>query len=335
MKRKLLIGVAVSGIFLWLALRDIDWGAFGAVFGQVRYGPLALCVAFTLLGHFTRAVRWKYMLVTVKKIPIGSLWSATAIAFMFNNLLPARLGEFVRAYAIGRSEGISKSTAFATIVFERVVDVFTLILLLWFCLLKIDGPEWLRRSGIILVVFNLVLLALLVAMFRYRDGFTRLLSRACKPLPQRFGVRLVKLCNAFVEGLGVLEDRSAILPVIALSVPVWGFATVGIYYCLIAVGMELPFLASVVLVVLISLGSMIPSAPAYIGTLQYAIILGLAIYQVDKSQALAFATLYHATQFFPITLVGLYYALRSGISFSDVSNKRAPLPGDGDTPPGR
>jgi uncharacterized protein (TIRG00374 family) len=321
MKRKLIIGVAISGFFLFLALRDIDWAAFGAVYSQVSYWPLTLCVVFTMLGHFSRSIRWKFMLTTVKRIPIGNLWSATAIAFMFNNLLPARLGEFVRAYAIGRSENISKSAAFATIVYERVVDVFTLIVLLWFCFLKIEGPVWLKRSGIVLVVFNLALLALLVVMYRYGERFTGVLERCCRPLPERIRTRLLRWTESFIAGLGVLADRSALLPVILLSIPVWGFATLGVYYCLLAIDMTLPFMASVVLIVLISLGSMIPSAPAYIGTMQYACILGLAIYSVDKSQALAFSTLYHASQFFPITVLGLYYAWRSSIRFSDVSQK--------------
>jgi uncharacterized protein (TIRG00374 family) len=321
MKRKLIIGIIISGGFLFLALRDIDWSEFGAVFKQVRWWPLTLCVVFTMLGHFSRSIRWKFMLNPVKRIRVSSLWSATAIAFMFNNLLPARLGEFVRAYAIGRSEQISKSAAFATIVYERVVDVFTLIVLLWFCLFKVEGPEWLTRSAVVLVVFNVALLALLFVMFRYRQGFTRVLERCCKPLPRRIREKLVWWTDSFVEGLGVLADRSALLPVVLLSVPVWGFATLGVYYCLLAVDMQLPFLAGVVLIVFISLGSMIPSAPAYLGTLQYACIVGLTIYAVDKSQALAYSTLYHATQFFPITLAGLYYAWRSSISFSDVSRK--------------
>ncbi|MCK4774468.1 MAG: flippase-like domain-containing protein [Candidatus Krumholzibacteria bacterium] len=321
MKRKLLIGIVVSGGFLFLALRDIEWDAFGAVFKDVRYWPLALCVLCTMLGHFTRSVRWKFMLGAVKQIPIGRLWSATAIAFMFNNLLPARLGEFVRAYAIGKSENISKSAAFATIVYERVVDVFTLIVLLWFCLLKIEGPEWLKRSGIILVVFNVTLLTVLFLMFRYRERFTAVLARLSRPLPSRIRDRLIWWTDSFAEGLGVLQDRKALLPVILLSIPVWGFATMGIYYCLMAIGMEFPFFASVVLIVLISLGSMIPSAPAYIGTMQYACIIGLAIFSVDKSEALAYSTLYHATQFFPITIAGLYYAWRSSIRLSDVSSK--------------
>lgn len=311
----------VSGLFLFLALRDIEWDDFGAVFTDVHYWPLFLCVVFTMLGHFSRSIRWKFMMNSVKRIGIGNLWSATAIAFMFNNLLPARLGEFVRAYAIGRSEGVSKSAAFATIVYERVVDVFTLIVLLWFCLLKVEGPDWLRKSGVLLIVFNVALLLVLFVMFRYRQQSTALVRRLSRPLPARLGDKLVGLTDSFTGGLGVLSDKSALLPVVLLSIPVWGFATLGVYYCLVAIDMQLPFLASVVLIVLISLGSMIPSAPAYLGTMQYACIVGLSIYSVDKSQALAYSTLYHATQFFPITLAGLYYAWRASIRLSDVSKK--------------
>jgi hypothetical protein len=325
MKRKLFIGIAVSGLFLFLALRDIQWEDFGAVFRDVDYWPLALCVVFTMLGHFSRSVRWKFMLTTVKRIGIANLWSATAIAFMFNNVLPARLGEFVRAYAIGKSEGISKSAAFATIVYERVVDVFTLIVLLWFCLLRVEGPSWLQRSGVILIVFNVALLLVLFMLFRYRERSTRIVRALSRPLPARLSDKLVWMVDSFSAGLGVLADRSALLPVVLLSIPVWGFATLGVYYCLVAIDMHLPFLASVVLIVLISLGSMIPSAPAYLGTMQYACIVGLAIFSVDKSQALAYSTLYHATQFFPITLAGFYYAWRSSIRFSDVSRKPAEL----------
>lgn len=321
MKRKLLIGVVVSGFFLFLALRDIDWAAFARVFTGVDYFHLFLVVLFTILGHIARAYRWKFMLTTVKRIRLANLWSATAIAFMVNNLFPARLGEFVRAYAIGKSDAISKSAAFATIVFERVIDVFMLIFLLWFSLLKISGPDWLQRSGVILILFNLALLVLLFFMLKYRERFNAGLGRVLKPFPARIQERILWSAGSFTDGLGVLRDRSALLPIAFHSIPVWGFYTLGVYFCFFAVGMPLSFVASIVLIVLMSLGSMIPSAPAYIGTLQYACIIGLGFYGIDKSEALAFSTVYHATQFFPITIVGLYYAWRSEIRLSDISRK--------------
>ena len=107
-KRKLLLGVAISGLFLYLSTRGIDWGAFRAALARVRLEFLVPGIVCTMLGHFSRSVRWKFMMTPIKACRIAPLWSATAIAFMVNNLLPARLGEFVRAIAIGRTDGLTK-----------------------------------------------------------------------------------------------------------------------------------------------------------------------------------------------------------------------------------
>ncbi len=321
MKKQFVVGLLVSALFLYLALKDIDWQLFGDAFRQVNYWWLIPAVFFTMLGHYTRAHRWKFMLAPIKLIPQGPLWSATAIAFMVNNLFPARLGEFVRAYAIGKSEGISKSAAFATIVYERVVDVFMLIALLWLTLFYIDGPDWMEKSAVVLVAFNVALMVALVVMLRAPQRFVALIAALVRPLPQRIRERVVHLTESFVEGLAVLRDASHLWPITVYSVVVWGSAVLGIYFALLSLDMQLPYFTSVLLVVIISLGSMIPSAPAFVGTMQYACILGLAVYGVQKAEALAYSTVYHATQFFPITLAGLYYAAKAQIGLSEISQR--------------
>ncbi len=239
---------------------------------------------------------------------------------MVNNLLPARLGEFVRAIAIGRTERVSKSAAFATIVYERVVDVFVLVLLLWFCVVRISGPPWLARSAEVLVALNVALFVLLVAMVRWRPRVRALLARVLSPLPADTRRRIHYSADAFVDGLGIVTTVRSAVPIIALSIAVWGCAILGVHFGILAFHLDVPLIASLFLIVLISLGSMIPSAPAFLGTMQYACVIGLGVYGVGRSQALAFSTVYHATQFFPITLVGLYYAWRSHMSLSELSD---------------
>jgi uncharacterized protein (TIRG00374 family) len=262
------------------------------------------------------------MMEPVKVCRIRPLWSATAIAFMVNNLLPARLGELVRAFVIGRSQNVSRSASFATIVYERVVDVFVLIALLWFCMVRISGPDWLARSAQILVAFNVGLFLLLWAMVRWRERFRRLIARAVRPLPAETQQRMHDSADAFVVGLGVVTRPASTLPITALSVAVWGCAVLGVWFCLLAFALHLPALSSVLLIVLISLGSMIPSAPAFLGTMQYACVIGLGVYAVDRSHALAFSAVYHATQFFPITATGVYYAWRSHLHWSELREGR-------------
>jgi uncharacterized protein (TIRG00374 family) len=322
MKKKLLLGVVSSALFLWLASRGIDWSQFGQALARTRWIYLVPAVFFTMLGHFTRSIRWKFMMDPIKRCGIRPLWSATAIAFMVNNLLPARLGELVRAFVIGRSQHVSRSASFATIVYERVVDVFVLILLLWFCMVRISGPEWLARSAQILVVFNFALFFLLFAMVRWRERFRLLIARVVRPFPHETQRRMHDAADAFVSGLGVVARPKASLPIALLSIVVWGCAVLGVWFCLIAFRLHLPPMASLMVIVLVSLGSMIPSAPAFLGTLQYACVIALGLYGIDRANALAYSAVYHATQFLPITLTGLYYLWGSHLHWRELTEGR-------------
>jgi uncharacterized protein (TIRG00374 family) len=270
------------------------------------------------------------MLLPVKSIPTWSLFSATAIGFMANNLLPARLGEIVRAYVLGRHEKISISAAFATIVYERIVDVFSLIVCLWVTLSKVPGPDWLRTSALWLMILNVVLFIVMFAMERYQPLVKRVAAWVARPLPEHWRVKLLRWTDAFLEGLAVMSKTHTLVPIALASLPVWIFAMLGIYYSFLALEMQVPLFASLTLVVLVAMGSMIPSAPAYLGTTQYACIVGLSFYGVAKSEALAFSLLYHATQFFPITLVGFYFLWKSEVKFGEISRGKRPPVGTSD-----
>jgi uncharacterized protein (TIRG00374 family) len=144
------------------------------------------------------------------------------------------------------------------------------------------------------------------------------LARLLRPLPERARHRVLHIVDAFSEGLGVVTDVRAWVPIALTSVLVWGLAALGVYFCFPAMGMDLPPLAALLVIVVISIGVMIPSAPAFVGTMQYACIVALAFYGVSRADALAYAVVYHATQFVPITLVGWYYAWRASIHISDI-----------------
>ena len=51
----------------------------------------------TKLTMYQRAYRWRAMTEPITYIPFPRLLAATCVGFMANNVLPLRLGEFVRA----------------------------------------------------------------------------------------------------------------------------------------------------------------------------------------------------------------------------------------------
>ena len=101
---KFWLGIAVSVFFMALLFNKIDFRLLGAALRSADYLYILLAVCFTFINYFLRAVRWRYLLISEKTIPLSSLYPATIIGYMANNVLPARLGEFVRAYILAHRE---------------------------------------------------------------------------------------------------------------------------------------------------------------------------------------------------------------------------------------
>lgn len=318
MIRRIIIGILISIVFLYLAIRGIQWSEFTAVLKRTRFEYLLLACLLNIFGHYARAYRWKFMLGPVKNMPTSSLFSATSIGYMANNLLPARLGEVVRAYVIARKEAISKAASFATIVYERVVDVFVLLALLWLTLFRIPGPAWLKQGGLVLLILNMLMLIVLIVMNRGKRRIDGSLA-ARTTTESRIAARVLRVLRSFLSGLDIVSTRRGHLPIAAISIVVWFAAAFRVYCCFEALDMTVPLMASVTLLVFVSVAAMIPSAPAYLGTTQYACVLGLAIYGVGKSEALAYSVVFHFTQVVPVTVGGLFFLWREQLGLTEIS----------------
>ena len=153
---KFWLGIAVSVFFMALLFRKIDFNQLWEALVRVDYRYILLAVVCTFISYFLRAVRWHYLLIPEKRIPLSSLYPATIIGYMANNLLPARLGEFVRAFVLAQREGLKTSAVFASLVIDRLFDGFTVMLILLFTLFTLRLPQGqseavtvLRTGGII------------------------------------------------------------------------------------------------------------------------------------------------------------------------------------------
>ncbi|MGE5860824.1 MAG: lysylphosphatidylglycerol synthase transmembrane domain-containing protein, partial [Ignavibacteria bacterium] len=113
---KLWISIIISMVFVVLIFYEVDFNKTEQALRDADYIYLPFAVVLSIVTNILRTYRWKYVINPIKKISTHSLFSGVAIGYMANNLLPARLGEFVRAYMMGKKEGISKSATLATIV---------------------------------------------------------------------------------------------------------------------------------------------------------------------------------------------------------------------------
>lgn len=311
----------ISLIFLWLSIRKIDLNELKLALAHVNYIYTIPAVLLTLFTYFFRSIRWKYLLRSVQDVSLYHLYSATMIGVMANYLLPARLGEFVRAYVIGEKASVRKSSAFATILIERILDGLVILLYLVILLFLMDYPfpDWLRSAFYISAGVYMFGLVFLLMFSIYPEFILKGLCRLFSPLPENIYLKISRILESFTHGLSFFKSKKDLWISSLLSLVVWipwGFV---IYIMFFSVGLKLPILVAFFLLTILCIGIMIPSAPGFIGIVQFIFVAGLGLFEVPRAQALGYSFIYHLTQYVPLVSVGLFFLFKEGFSFSQIS----------------
>jgi hypothetical protein len=251
------------------------------------------------------------------------------IGFMANNLLPFRLGEFVRAWALGRRAALPRTRVFATIVVERVIDMLALIAIFGIALLvhplstHTEAGRLAHLGARAMIVTCLVLIVLLVGLERRPQWIHAFVDRATLPLPAAARSRARHLLVQFLEGLGLFRDLPRLGWVFLLSFVMFGVVVLGLDASLWALRIDVPWFGGLLMLVVTAIGIMVPAAPGYIGTLNIACTYGLALFAVAPQLGAAFSWFYWTGQWLPVTLVGLYYLHREGLSLRTLGEAQA------------
>jgi hypothetical protein len=318
------IGIVISLVCLWLAMHDVRPAEVWAALRQANYLGFLALVLLTLLGFWIRAFRWRWLLTTPQPLGITSLYSATMIGFMANNLLPLRLGEFVRAWALGRRERLSKTTVFATVVVERVVDMITLIAIFGVTMLVhpigegTDAGRLVRQGATAMVVGAAGLTLFAILLERQPRRAKTLVGWLTRPLPARLGRRLAAMLDHFVDGLALFRDLPRLLWVFLLSFLMFLVFALCLTVSMWAFQIPSPWYSGLVMLVVTAIGIMVPAAPGYIGTLHVACKVGLGLFGVGAERSVPFAWFFWAGQWLPVTLVGLIFLRREGLSLASL-----------------
>ena len=294
--KKLWIGIGISIFFLYLLFRKIDFDKLLTALRDMDYRYLLLSILFTFVSYFFRAVRWRYLLLPMKKIGMYSLFSATIIGYMANNILPARLGEFVRAYALGEKEKLDKSSVFATLVLDRLFDGFTVILILLITFFTVKLPAGMENvqqelvlGGYVTLAFYITVIVFLVLLKKQTMRTLRFTAMVLKPFPARVGEKLIPVLGSFIEGLRFSSRSSDIVILFASSAVIWAFAVLALDMVLISFGIILPVTASMFIMVFLVFAVMVPASPGYVGTYHAACVYGLMAFNVQMEKALSIA----------------------------------------------
>lgn len=326
---KAVVGVTVTVLMLWWVLADVP---FHALLSNIRQGNVVLLVASVFMatfGFFIRALRWKILLTPVREdTRLRSRFAGISIGFMANNILPARVGEFARAYAFSRLEPVSATAAFGTVVVERFMDGTVLLLFLVLPMLTPDFPSVeTLSSGSGLAMFRfaiglvLTVLTALVAMAVMPRRFIGVANGLSGMLPGTLGPRLVDSLRSFLASIAIMTNPRLLASGFAWSLFLWTWHGASFWLGMLAFDIHTGFVSAIFTEAVVGFGVAIPSAPGFFGTFHFATNFALTtVYGVPETQSLAFAFAYHFGGWIPITVIGLGYASVLGLSLGEVGH---------------
>ena len=306
-KRNILIaaGMVLSGVFLYLAFRDISW--HDLVDGVSKMKPIYFvpCILLTLLIQLLRAVRFGIILRPFCPLSTKQLWDLLNIWAAASMIMPARLGELVRPYLLQR-KGASFSSVFGAVMVERFFDLSGLLLLLGVVLWSTpEVPRVYSLVGEIVLTCLVIGYITILLILTHRDGFNTLLKKLLCWLPEGAAHFIEGIFLRLIDGFGIMASFTQALIMFLCSVALWGLFSCLTYVFLLAFSVKAPFLVAVTIQVFLCLGVALPSAPGFIGTFHAAGRYALTLFGIKSVVAVSFATVYHLFSLVICLLLGL------------------------------
>jgi uncharacterized protein (TIRG00374 family) len=277
----------------------------------------------TALTYVLRALRWQYLLAPIGPTRFVNAFRSTVIGFAASFLLPARAGEVIRPYLLARKERLSATAAFATIIVERLLDVVTVLLLFVVFVFTMDGddvsgdPSALARvklGGQVAALASLAGLALLFSLSRHPERIGRWALRVERILPRRLALVVAGFVESFAQGLAVMRQPVRLLVALAWSFPIWLSIAAGIWLTSLAFHITFPFAGTFLVTMLLVVGVAVPTPGAIGGFHAFYQLAVQAFFGAPDDRAVGAAIVLHAISFVPVTILGIVFMAREGLT---------------------
>jgi uncharacterized protein (TIRG00374 family) len=322
------VSLALMAVLLAVFLWNVDLSEVGGALERTDFLMVALAVAVALVSYWFRAVRWQLILRPVATFRHSSAVLATAVGYAAMTLLPARMGDLVRPIVLSRRERLPVSATLASILTERIFDLWTVVL--YFLVFVIWPPpmaelgeeaarnlETLRISGYVVGAGLLAGTLVLLGLFRFQERFVSTITRPVGWFRDGWRQPAVNFLNHFLDGLRVLQRPRDLMVTMGSSLLLWYLIYWQVRITLLAFDLDFPLRVAYFIVTMAVIGLAVPS-PGGVGGFHFATQVGLTtFFAVDLNLATAVAIVYHAICFVPITIIGLLCLPLMGMRLSE------------------
>ncbi|HEX2907714.1 MAG TPA: lysylphosphatidylglycerol synthase transmembrane domain-containing protein [Phototrophicaceae bacterium] len=317
------LGILISLVFLWLAFGNLELDAVLSYIRQVNLGLLALAVIVFMLSVVLIAWRWGFLLRAVQVIPLSYLTQLVLIGYMGNNVYPFRSGEVLRVVLLQHNQHVPLAKSATTVVVERVFDGLVMLTFVVTALMFINLPSPEVRAGIQAAAIVFLGLVAVFFVLAFRPGLMRALLRLVERLlPKRLAEIVNHIGEGILSGLEGLRSPRDLAGAVFASYASWLVHAVVYWLVAFAFGLQLSYATMLLAVGMVNLAGLIPASPGMIGVFEYFGGMALTAVGIPNEQAQAFALVAHVVVWLPATVLGFYYLLRQGLSWSDITHAR-------------
>lgn len=280
--------VIITVLFLYLAFNGIDLTKSFDLIAKSSLFAVFFYIIIFFLSHLARAIRWRYMVKSVKKdVSTFHLFGSVMVGYGVSCIIP-RFGELYRGLFLGRWENISRTTVIGTIVVERVIDItlFAFAALISVALYSgnlFDEINWLGPSLILGYGMIFITTLFLVLLVKYQEKFRKIFLIIVGKINKKFETRLEMLFDTLISGLSSIKGTKNILMIILWSVVIILLYALNSYVGFFIFGMEstgrVTFAMAWIVMTISSFSAMIPTPG---GTGPYHLISIFALTQLFK-----------------------------------------------------
>jgi len=308
----IMLSRTVSAVILAFLLARLDWAAFWSAVTDISPDLLALAAVINLAGLVTRAFRWN--VVAGRSLDhYWHFWRSTIIGYLGNFIYPLRAGELLRVLALNRLGGVPVGQAVTSSTVDRVCDGIMLAIAVA-VVAAMHSLDALGMKFSVSIIGVFLMLAVAVTAFIMRGkALGPLVNWIAAKLPENLGAMAQNIYAEALEAAAVLRQPSRLSALVVINGAIAGLDFLFIWCLMFAFGWDLPFLASVTVLVFLLAGSSLPSGPGYIGVYQLACILALSLYGVDQSPAIAYATVLQLVILGVLVTQGAWSVFRYGV----------------------
>ncbi len=326
MSKKKIFALFITFAFLGLIFYKIDWTKLLQTFKMFDMKNLWVIVPVYVSTLYLRGIRWKSLLLDNPKYSAYHLGAVFTVGSMLNIFLPARAGDVYRAYYLGDNKQEKKMKLFGSIILERTLDGICVFLILLWAVLCYSNQQWMMNLAYMIGALFVGSFVVFYLIFKFNkvDFICEKLIQLCHKLPEFLSKPSVKLLekvnvhtNSFIEGFEVLNSMKYSTQAFVMSAIIWLIECYVAFLIINSFHLNLGFSAALFVISLISFSTMIPSTSVFLGPYQYAYILALGIFNVDKSTALAISTVHQGILMIIVSVIGGYYLLKFNFSLKN------------------